>query len=223
MEKIDEEVLDVMKSKNSIVEHYEKQISILFSLDSQKIQSLIDTLNDYGADLSVNKLADITGLSSTRGTAFLFRDALISLIHYLFEHNEDLVKDFDDSKFGKQGFDKIKTIFEKFSQKTIDGFNLRFYMGLRQSEFTLESLRSETILREIIDENHKTCGHVPILQVRLDIYDSFKNKSVPIKIEFELEECNAFIKGLQNMRDDFLDSAKTYKEKFGKDVVVTGD
>ena len=221
---IEDEMFDMMeKESGSIVKHYEEQISFLLSLEPQKIQSLTDTINNYGVNLSINKLADITGLSATMGTAHLFRNALVSLAHYLAEHDEELIRNFEDSKFGKDGLAKIKAIFEKLNRKAMDGFNLRFYVNMIDPEYTLTSLSSDTVLHEIDDENRKTVGYLPIIRVRLEVYDHYNDETKTHKIDFQMEDCDAFIKGLQNMRNHFVESSKTYKEKLGDNVIVTED
>jgi len=109
------------------------------------------------------------------------------------------------------------------NRKAMDGFNLRFYVNMIDPEYTLTSLSSDTVLHEIDDENRKTVGYLPIIRVRLEVYDHYNDETKTHKIDFQMEDCDAFIKGLQNMRNHFVESSKTYKEKLGDNVIVTED
>lgn len=223
MDTFDEEMFDMMEKERNIAKHYDEQFSFLLSLEPKAVQSLVDVVNNYGSNLSISKLASVTGLSTTSGSAVLFRNSLVGLIHSYSEHRELLNRDFEDSKFGKSGLDKIIQIIEKFNKKAIDGLNIRFSMETDDKEYSLVSLGSETVLHEIEGENRKIAGYVPLMHIEIKVYDRTERKTLTQKFHLELEECNAFIKGLENMRNNFVRSAKTYKEKLGDEVILTED
>jgi hypothetical protein len=214
-----EEMYDSMiKKEKNISAYHQHHISFLFGLGTDKTQALIDDINKFGAGLSFIRIAKTLDLSDTAGSASAFRDALVSLAHGYLHHIVDVEEDFKNSEFGDEGFKKIKGFFEKLKPEGVKGLDIRFEANRMNRENVLTSLGSETVLREVLGEDREVIGFLPLMRTYIQVLGD--DKSERRVIEFELEECRAFIKGLQDMVDDFLISAKKYKEKLGHTVVV---
>lgn len=209
--------------QQNVLDYFDEELTILFSLDDAKIKSLIDAINKFGVNLSVVKIGQVTGLDTSDGTSGQIRGMLSNIIHQYYNHREQFDDDLQNTELQKENVPKIKEFLQKLNNDAIVGLNTRFETNRALGEYNLDSISSEVFLKEISDEKNNFLGYVPIMRVSFEINDSDNEIVETKKFDIELDKLTALIGSFESMRKDFVISATRYKNKLGDALILPQD
>ena len=205
----------MVEPRRNVIDRFKQTLSVLNDLNKQQRDALVQNINNYGINLSINKIEKLTGLSATYDEARQFRGELANLIHNYLHHKEAFNKDVQTTEVDKNILSTFNIFLGQLNQKGIEGLNGRFQLSRTSEEYVLRALDSQTYLREVRDDDEKVIGLVPIVRLLIEIEDDINETAETIRIDLNPEECETFLKGLLNMQKDFFSVIKNYKTKMG--------
>jgi hypothetical protein len=192
----------------------------LLNLDRLKIESVISAFNKDGANVNYNKLAELTGFQLGIDVV-ASREALATLVHFYNTHREPLDRTLTKTEVDKKVIRKLYNVLNKLNKKGVEGLELIF-AGIKNEERpTLLNLEGKLLLTEILDDNNKGLGYLPLVRLNFDFLDqdeSQKNQSFFI----QLENLGILVETLKNIEFEAIRSLRKYHEKLGESILVSG-
>lgn len=188
-----------------------------FHLDNSRIQLVINAFNKYGANVSYNTIAELTQLD--QASSIEMRDTLTSLVHF----HIDLKKLYEDSlsmsTVDKQTVKDVRLWMKKLTKKGLKGLNILYFALNSEGSPTLGSIDYNLMLGEILDDNSKPVGHLPLLRLELELLNGNGQESNR-SIFVSLENFNGLIKKLKDFQVKAVQSARNYRRELGDSVIL---
>ena len=204
--------------KNTILpiemKSFQRDISNLFSLDTEQILALFKLFNNEKNAFSTSEIKKL--LKINFDTALSYRRILIYIVHLLFVHS-DLEKIIADLKM--MNLNKTKTslfinLLEKINKKAIEKGNDLFKSSRYNSPLPTLGLYGIDVNHVFLEPNLKKM----ITFVKLSIANS--DNTERISIELEANAFETFVLGLEDMLSKVHLEAKNLKETLGDRYVT---
>jgi hypothetical protein len=182
---------------------------IRFHLDNSRIQLLINAFNKYGANVSYNTIEELTQLDQT--SSIEMRDTLASLVHFHIDHKKLFEDTLSISTVDKQIVKDVRLWIKKLTKKGLKGLNILYFALNSEGSPTLESIDYNLMLGEILDENGKPVGHLPLLRLELELLNGNGPESNQ-SIFLSLENFNGLIKKVKGFSSEGSSIGKKLSE-----------
>ena len=198
---------------------YENQLRTIFSLDKAKLESLAEAFNKYGANISLDIIAKITG--DAKGIIYLYKHTLGYIIHGYLHHRKSFDKEKSETKIEPQLLEALEDFIKKLDKKGLDGLNLSY--AARESFrgwMTFDGLASGGVqLKEIVNDTEEILGLLPFVRARLTLTDENEKKSTPI-VYLSLDEVAQLMYAFRDMYETGVKAARRHQKFIGEAVIV---
>lgn len=195
-----------------------KILTKFLHLDTSKIQLVIDEFNKHGPNVSYDTIAELTGLDS-ESESINIRDSLASIIHCHIEHKRFFEQSLDMSKVDKKIIDDVRNLIKQLNERGLKGLDLLYSALGIEGPPTLESIDYNLMLSEILNDDGKQVGYLPLLRLKLELLNA-DGKELYQSIFMTLENFNALMKTLNDVHDKVLESVKNFRRELGDSVIL---
>lgn len=187
-------------------------------LDKSKIQSVVNEFNNHGPNVTYTKIAALTGLDPEPDCTNI-RDAFASIIHHHTKHKRDFDHSLSESKIDKRIIEQVITLIGQLNEKGLNGLDLLYAALGTEGLPTIQDIDYNLMLNEILDDDKKKMGYLPVLRLKLELLDT-DDKDLYQSIFLTLEDFTTLVKKLNKIHDTFLQSATNFRRQFGDSVIL---
>ncbi len=204
------------------VDFFSEPIIRLFSLETKKIQSIIDAFNKKGYKVSSNKLAAITGMDSG-GFGQQIRHSLSYLAHHYINRKKSFERDLSKSKLDKAIVDKLRHFMENLNDTALNGLEMVYATSeILRDKHLLSKVEFDLMLKQI-HKNNNVVGYIPLIYLNLESTDGTHKNTINQRFFMTLDNLNSLISTMKDIYKSMEKSTKDYQDKLGDSVLLIED
>lgn len=207
------------KESENLFDYHKEELGWFFTFDKEKVGKLLDAINNDGVNVSLKKISKVTELDFGMGEVGRLYSGLAAIAHNLYSHTEIFEKELAVCYLNDNQKKELKNFLSKLNDNGIHGLNLRYNTRYVPRDNILEYLGGDVILKQIVDENDKVIGYLPLLKMTAMTTEEDGNpKSVSFELDFDRIE--QLMESMNMLKKDFINFAKDYKNKLGDDLIL---